>query len=348
MGAAEMFRAHELIAYDWLVLVREQRTPSLMHNVVFILRNRANSLSLHLPAQTPDNPYRRPCSDPAAQLEYVPLLPLHTVAAPLGSSADIGGPGNASFACSYASLVSDIERYVATRQPSARKAFAVAGTFNLRTELGVRGMASQLRRGPQYDQVTSFVTSTFLGHYERFPQCPDLLRKHWPGVLEMPYVAPSFFRPGVRAAPAAAERDVPFLFIGRLWLFGPERVCSVRNAIAELVKGPLSASVVVVNATAPHAGAPTPLSFAVLEMYSRAVFCLVAKGDSYSSAALFVALDAGCIPVLLSDWLVPAYNWDVPWSRIAVRVSEEDFLASPEKVCVVCCVCFHASELVRF
>jgi len=275
----------------------------------------------------------------------VPLLPLHAKASRLGSSADIGGPGNASYACSYASLISDIERYVAARKPSGRKTFAVSATFNLRTEMGVHGMASQVRRGPQYDQVTAFVTSMYLGHYERFPQCPDLLRKHWPGVLEMPYVPPSYFQRDAATATAAAKRDLPFLFVGRLWLFGPERVCSVRNAIAELAAGPLAASVVVVNATAPahahaHAG-PTLLSPAVLKMYSRAVFCLVAKGDSYSSAALFVALDTGCIPVVISDWLVPAYNWALPWGEVAVRIAEQDFLASPEKVraCIAPAVC---------
>ena len=304
--ASELFRIHELIAYDWMVL-------------------------------TKDNPYRKSCSDPNVLLEYIPFMPLHTVAARSGKALEIGGPRNQSFACSYASLIADIERYVTQKKPSHRKLFSVAGTFNLRTEMGIRGMESDVRRGSQYDRVTSFVTSIFLGHYERFPQCPDLLRKHWPGVLEMPYVPPSFLasvgaadRDVSAAATAAARgispRNIPFLFVGRLWMFGPERVCSVRNTIAALAVGSLKASVVVVNTTS----SSSQLSPTIINLYSRAVFCLVAKGDSYSTSALFAALDAGCVPVLLSDWFVPAFNWAVPWHAIALRIKEQDFLASPE------------------
>ena len=370
VGAVQLQHAHELAAYQWLV--RETR-----------------------------NPYRVDCSDPRVRLEYVPLLPLHWVAAPLGTAVQVGGPGNASFACSYAGLLHDIETYTLRRDRlrsssnsagagEQRKLFSVAGTADLRTQMGVLGMSSDARRGPQYvsppcgtlpplclylciclcflsrtltlahlyhltshryDAVTSFVTSLLLGHYERFPQCPDLLRRHWPGAIELPHLPLALFSNSNSGsdgsgggggtstdtnandyanADADEARDIEFLFVGRMWLFGPERVCSVRNAVAALASGPLRASVVVVNTTSTNQRQEQVVADPKLQrLYLRARFCLVAKADSYSTAALYDAVRAGCVPVLLSDWLLPALNWALPWRHLCVRVAEQDFLASP-------------------
>ena len=53
--------------------------------------------------------------------------------------------------------------------------FTVASTYNLRMEMGI-GMPTQVRRGA-WDTVSEFVMSLSIGHYERWPQCPDLLEK---------------------------------------------------------------------------------------------------------------------------------------------------------------------------
>jgi hypothetical protein len=42
-------------------------------------------------------------------------------------------------------------------------------------EMGI-GMPTQVRRGA-WDTVSEFVMSLSIGHYERWPQCPDLLEK---------------------------------------------------------------------------------------------------------------------------------------------------------------------------
>jgi hypothetical protein len=297
VGASELQHAQELVAFKWFV--QELR-----------------------------NPYRVDCSDPRVRLEYVPLLPLHWISINMGDAVSVGNSSNSSFLCSYSALIRDIETYIDLRKPSSRKLFAVAGTENLRTQMGVYGMSSNVRRGSQYDTVTSFVTSVLLGHYERFPQCPDLLRKHWPGVLEIPSVPLSLFSDSSEQESDLRHLNVEFLFVGRLWLFGPERVCSVRNAVANLVRSPIADSVLVVNTTSIDQMKMLPYK-KLDELYSHSSFCLVTKADSYSTAALYNAVQSGCIPIIISDWLAPAFNWAIPWSRFAIRISEQDFLASP-------------------
>lgn len=148
---------------------------------------RAHELVAHLFFVETPNPYRRSdCKD--AELEYIPLLPLHWL---------VGKPGIPSENCSYAALISDILEYVAyvkkTRKitnltkDNSLPRFTVASTYNLRTEMGT-GMPTQVRRGFAWDTVSEFVMSVSIGHYERWPQCPDLLRKSWKHMIELPYV----------------------------------------------------------------------------------------------------------------------------------------------------------------
>ncbi len=295
VDAGELQHSQEVMAYQWFVLEKH-------------------------------NPYRVECVDSRVRLEYIPLLPLNWLSEQLGAVSEISGPLNSTYKCSYASLINDIEKYVQKRLPSSRKLFAVAGTRNLRTQMGVLGLRENIRKGEQYDAITKFVTSVYLGHYERFPQCPDLLRKHWPGAIELPSVPLSFFGGQSESDSRISTRDIKFLFAGRMWLFGPERVCSVRNAVASLVKGPLADAVHVVNTTSRGAVIPVP---AIEDLYRRAEFCLITKADSYSTAALYSAVWAGCVPIIISDWLVPALNWAIPWSELVVRINEQDFLASP-------------------
>lgn len=184
------------------------------------------------------------------------------------------------------------------------KQFIISSTFNLRTEMGT-GMPSTARRGPVYDTVTAFVTSTYLGHYERFPQCPDLLRKGWKGIIEIPFIPLTSPIQRIEMAPNLTEpRSV--LFAGRLLLFGPERVCSIRSSVAglsdtwDLLAGsttPHHHILTIINVTEgmSHKGVKAPL----VDLYARHTFCIIAKGDSYSTGAFYTAIDNGCIPIVI-------------------------------------------------
>lgn len=285
------------------------------------------------------NPYRvADCKD--AELEFVPLTPLHWK---VQKSA---GP-----ACTYRDLIDSITALVQQRPSSGRYMFAVASTFNMRTEMGT-GMRTQVRRGEQYDKVTQFVTSTFLGHYERWPQCPDLLRKGWLGVVELPYVAlgePAPKHPGSRDAHelgdavhliesevenpqfadfvAGKQRVNEVLFMGRLHqLYGPELVCSVRWSLFALAKThPQHLRLVNITQSDLDQGVQQRL----VNEFVNAKFCIIAKGDSYSSSSLYSAIYAGCVPVVVSDWYVFAFPWAIPYSQFVVRFSEENWLMDP-------------------
>ena len=313
MGTLAYSRMHEIFAYYWFV-------------------------------ESESNPYRvEDCLQ--AEVEYIPFLPLATV-------ASLAQPDNL---CSYKSLIDDIITFVDTdsRHQSNNftdsKRFVVASTFNLRTEMA-RGLPSQQRKGPIYDKVTSFVTNTYIGHYERFHQCPDVLRKGWKGVIEIPYVPLSpVTRRKRKYQQQHSDSGPKVLFAGRLFLFGPERVCSVRAAIASLASPAVPATgrafaMTVVNMTLSgstseaHGGVSRQKTKQLLqaedkiaEMYSHHTFCLVAKGDSYSSASLYTAIQSLCVPIVIADWFVFSYNWIVPYHKFVIRISEENFLRDPEK-----------------
>lgn len=304
----EYSRMHEIYAYYWFV-------------------------------RSESNPYR--VDDCAmAELEYIPLLPMHTV-------AKTTKPGDV---CSYQQLIRDIVNFVDIDQARSGRAdlkrFVVASTFNLRSEIAV-GLPSQERRGPIYDKVTQFVTNTYIGHYERFHQCPDVLRKGWKGVIEIPYLPLVQLTKGrVRRKEQHASSISSVLFAGRMWLFGPERVCSVRSAIASLAS--LSAEdqqqergfkMTVVNMTRDDTIGVTSGSREVfmgaedhvVNLYGNHSFCVVSKGDSYSSSSLYTAINHLCIPIVISDWFVFAFNWIVPYDKFVIRISEENFLRDPIK-----------------
>jgi len=301
--------AHELLAYQWLT--------------------------------QPYNPYRvATCDDDEAVLEYVPLLPLQFQVA--------------AGKCKMSSLIDIIVSYQGRNQSSSssssssrsRVRFAVASAFNMRTEMGT-GMAKQERRGEQYDTVTAFVMSLWLGHYERWPQCPDLLRKGWKGVVEIPYVAigeghgvwanvgsdlgrrrgeESYSGDGGKRKTATST----FLFAGRLHqLYGPELVCSVRQSIFHLYRTQAGRELglELVNITSTDTGRGVQQS--IVDAFTRSKFCLVAKGDSYSSGTFYSAIHAGCIPVVISDWFSFAFPWIVPYEEFVIRLSETQFLMDP-------------------
>jgi len=303
----------------------------------------------------PYNPFRvASCKD--ADLEYIPLLPLHWRVSSLGLGSRTD--------CTYGSLIESVighvrERGLVTSQtqsPSSTRStkpypFSVASTFNMRTEMGT-GLKSQVRRGPEYDQVTSFVTSMFLGHYERWPQCPDLLRKGWLGIVEIPYVALGE-PPGPHAGSQEAhklgdanrllesadenpyfadymtrKRQTDVLFMGRLnQLYGPELVCSVRWSILDAARSKPDPGLRVINIT--QSDVSQGVQKRLVDEFSSSKFCIVAKGDSYSSSSLYSAIYAGCIPVVISDWFTYAFPWIIPYQKFVIRFSETNWLMDP-------------------
>ena len=280
--------SHELLAYQWLV---QGSNPHRVAN----------------------------CSE--ADLEYIPLLPLHWRVGTLPS-------------CTYQALIELITTYVAMRNKNAKFAaakFAVASTFNLRTNMG-SGMQQQVRRGQQYDEVTTFVQSLYLGHYERWPQCPDLLRKGWRGVVELPYVALGEKLGGAVAAAEAApiphprHRPTLFFFSGRInQLYGPELVCSVRTTLAALSRTRNDLRIVNITNNDLSRGVQQPH----VDLFASSVFCLITKADSYSSGTFYTAIQSGCIPVVISDWFVFAFPWVIPYASFVTRFSEAHWLMDP-------------------
>jgi hypothetical protein len=198
------------------------------------------------------------------------------------------------------------------------------------------GMPTQVRKGEIYDLVTLFVTTLSIGHYERWPQCPDLLRKSWRYVMELPYVpALSMYDAklptatvGSSSSIVTGQRSINFLFAGRLNLWGPERVCSVRKFVTKLAS---RSDTVILHVSEPQSMSPTrPELFR--DYLSRSVFCIVTKADSYSTSFFYSALHAGCVPIIVSDWFVFAFPWLIRYEEFSIRILEEDFLKNPHEV----------------
>ena len=247
-----------------------------------------------------------------------------------------------------------------------RMLFTVASTYNMRTAIAT-GMKTQVRRGEEYDSVTSFVTSMRIGHYERYPQCPDLLRRSWLYVVEMPYIPYKSFYYYLGKSSYSSKinglhipvdansflmnkphqqelffdvynnehkRDILFLFIGKLELYPPENICSVRVALQHVRKSCISlppnsgiTDVLSIHDTA--VATTTAVDPSYVDIMRTSVFCLIMRQDSYSSAFLYNALHAGCIPIVISDWYSFAAPWFIKYNEFTIRINEEDFLKCP-------------------
>ena len=60
----------------------------------------------------------------------------------------------------------------------------------------------------------------------------------------------------------------------------------------------------------------------------KATFCLVPRGDSPPSSRLYLAVAAGCIPVLISDSFDGVFATTVPWHTFSLRVPEASIAAA--------------------
>ena len=288
---SEFQRAHELFAYEHFV-----------HN--------AHS-----------NPnYVSDCSQ--ADLEYVPLLPLvHRSGWNSDTECTAGGVncGREIKHCSMRSLVSNVVDYWHLVQQRGNvthpRKFVVTSAFNFRSVLGF-GMPTQRRSGEVWKTISDFTEATMLASYERIVQCPDLLRKQFKHIVELPYIP--------LVADSSSKRVTEFFFSGRLRLWGPERVCGVRAVLAATL--PRRSDSLVYNVTY---SSPGEAKMELVHGMAQSEFCIIAKGNSYSSASFYSAVANGCIPVVISDWFYFAFPMKIDYGKFVVRLSEESFLMNP-------------------
>ncbi len=328
-SASEYFRGHELLAYQFYVEHRHQNP--------FYRENRLD-----------------------AALEYIPILTL-----PWKAKVEKESP------CSYASFIQflwSIWKYIQSRdglstadvmagksesqqQKQLPIKFFVSSTFNMRTEWG-KGMSSANRKGDEWDSISAFVMSLCVGHYERWPECPDLLRKWWKYVVELPYLDISLSAlqsydissiDSKKIALTATHRirtsstgislsssgkRYNFLFTGNFELPGPERVCSVRNSLLSIASREDTLIVNVTLADSYNRG----VSGAIQQLITKSFFCIISSGQSYSTAFFYHAIQNDCIPIVIDDWFTFSFPWLVNYELFVIRINEEDFKMNPNVV----------------
>lgn len=183
-------------------------------------------------------------------------------------------------------------------------------------------MPTQVRRGYAWIAVNKFIQSMHIGLYERYPQCPDLLRKSWKYIIELPYV--SFDAEFSQKPVPTTQKDIEIFYSGRFSLIGPEIVCSIRNSITKLAG---LSGVKIINITLSEYN--NKVNNNIQNYFQRSKFCIITKADSYSSSAFYHAINSDCIPIVVSDWFVFAFPWLIPYDDFIVRVSEKDFVKDP-------------------
>ena len=65
------------------------------------------------------------------------------------------------------------------------------------------------------------------------------------------------------------------------------------------------------------------------DLLATTLFCLMPRGDSTSSARFFDVMSAGCIPVVVSDWIFLPFQHIIDYSMFVVFVRESDVLENP-------------------
>jgi hypothetical protein len=262
----------------------------------------------------PNNPYRQDSCE-NAYFEYIPILSFYW--RPYSGYTK---------AVNMSSLVQDIVSFMKIDEKSSFKRFTVVSAYNFRTLLGT-GMPTQVRRGAVWNTVMNFVQSLSIGHYERYPQCPDLLRKSWNYIVELPYIGINTRIDVESESQNMHPKTKELFFAGRFDLIGPEIVCSTRNAIASLASIP---NTLIVNIT--MAEAKSAIQPKIFQEMRQSKFCLITKADSYSSSSFYHALQALCIPIVISDWFVFSFPWLIPYDDFIIRVSEQEFLKNPQYI----------------
>jgi Exostosin family len=105
-------------------------------------------------------------------------------------------------------------------------------------------------------------------------------------------------------------RPTVFFFSGRLLLWMPERICSVRHTVATQLSSRPDTVIVNVSESQSYG----PVREGALRYLLNSTFCLVTRTDSYSTAFFYDALQAGCIPIVIR--CVASYH-TIPYHTIA-------------------------------
>jgi Exostosin family len=116
-------------------------------------------------------------------------------------------------------------------------------------------------------------------------------------------------------------RNIKFLFSGRLRLWIPDRVCSLRNAIVDLAT---RKDTLILNIT--ESETYSKVIESSISLISTSIFCIITRSDSYSSSFFYNAIQSGCLPIVVSDWYTFAYPWLIPYKEFVIRINKIDFL----------------------
>jgi hypothetical protein len=68
----------------------------------------------------------------------------------------------------------------------------------------------------------------------------------------------------------------------------------------------------------------------IITEMGNSIFCLCPKGDSDDTLRLFSAILSGCIPVIVSDWIILPFEDVIPYDSFAFFLAEKDVALLPE------------------
>jgi hypothetical protein len=270
-----------------------------------------------------------------ADFEYIPFLPLGwKIRKPTHTNCTAGGvcPNRdiTSQICDIKYFADDIVEYInfSSKRKYNIPRFIVASTFNLKTVLSF-ALPTQKRSGKLFEQLSTFIETTYLAHHERIPQCADILRKSWKYVVEIPYVP--YMIKSLPHIHTAATRNIMFLYYKEEFkLWGPESICSIFTAM-EYVSSNRSD----LKTYSPHEIGSNTFhnnNNHFESLLKQSIFCIIIKTNSYSSSFLYISIVNDCIPIVISDWYVFSFRWYIPYHKFVIRVKEEDFLKNPNYI----------------
>lgn len=80
------------------------------------------------------------------------------------------------------------------------------------------------------------------------------------------------------------------------------------------------------------AASSAPAAERAARQMARARFCLVPAGDECVSSRLYTAIAAGCLPVVVCDWLRGAFDWAARYGAFWIKVPRLQFVKDPASV----------------